>query len=236
MTIVRLWHNPMVMEQRKSTHYHLLGLKPNVSAAEIKRAYRKLVKDYHPDLEHHRADHEEKTAANERMLRLNEAYETLMDHSKRRAYDAKLGISRVLGRTPELNYFSEDEARERYLRTIYNPARRAMSKVLNAYTTKLRALSLDIYDDQLLSEFEIYVDEVESALRRASEAFTYNQCPRSLDAAVHMMRYSIAQGADGLEEVRRFLQNFDYDHLAMAANLFKIAQDLSRESGRLSRA
>jgi molecular chaperone DnaJ len=224
------------MEQRKSTHYHLLGLRPDVSAAEIKRAYRKLVKDVHPDLEHHKADHEEKTAATERMMRLNEAYETLMDHSKRRAYDSTLGISRYLGRTPEVSYFNEDEARERYLRQIFNPSRRRMSKALNAYAARLHDLAQDIYDDELLAAFEEYANEVEAALRFSSDSFTHNQCPRSLDAAVHMMRYSIAQGADGLEEMRRFLQNFDYDHLSMAGNLFRIAQDLSRQAGQLSRA
>jgi hypothetical protein len=35
--------------------------------------------------------------------------------------------------------------------------------------------------------------------------------------------------------MRRFCQNFDYDHLSMAQNLFRIAQDLSRQSAKLLR-
>jgi hypothetical protein len=50
-----------------------------------------------------------------------------------------------------------------------------------------------------------------------------------------MMRYGIAQAADGLEEMRRFCQNYDYDHLTMAENLFRIALDLSRQAQRLAR-
>ena len=46
---------------------------------------------------------------------------------------------------------------------------------------------------------------------------------------------AFAQAADGLEEMRRFCQNYDYDHLSMAGNLFRIAVDLSRQAQRLAR-
>lgn len=39
------------------------------------------------------------------------------------------------------------------------------------------------------------------------------------------MRHAIAQASDGLDELKLFMQNFDYDHLAMADNLFKIGRD-----------
>jgi hypothetical protein len=50
-----------------------------------------------------------------------------------------------------------------------------------------------------------------------------------------MMRYAIAQAADGLEEMKRFCQNYDYDHLSMAGNLFREYADLSKKALYLSR-
>jgi hypothetical protein len=99
----------------------------------------------------------------------------------------------------------------------------------------LTDLSLDIYDDELVETFTIYVDEVERTLLRSSNSFSSRPTPRSLNAAVQMMRYAIAQAADGLDELKRFCQNYDYDHLHMAQNLFRESNDLSRQSLQLSK-
>ena len=60
--------------------YGLLGLDRNASASDIKKAYFKLAKQYHPDLN----PGEE---AKEKFAKINNAYETLSDESKRRVYD-----------------------------------------------------------------------------------------------------------------------------------------------------
>ena len=130
---------------------------------------------------------------------------------------------------------NEDETRERLLRQIFHPARQTILRVLNSYPHQLRQLSLDIYDDELVAAFELYVDSFEEALRKGSKAINNEEWPKSLDAAVQMMRYCIAQAADALEEMRRFCGNFDYDHLSMAQSLVQIAQDLSKQALRLTR-
>ena len=62
-------------------YYEILGLNKNASQDEIKKAYRTLVKKYHPDL--HPGDNE----AAEKFKEINEAHEVLSDEKKRKNYD-----------------------------------------------------------------------------------------------------------------------------------------------------
>ena len=64
-------------------YYETLGVDRNASAEEIKSAYRKLARKWHPDL--HTGD--EKQKAEERFKQINEAYEVLSDQDKRAKYD-----------------------------------------------------------------------------------------------------------------------------------------------------
>ena len=212
----------------------MLGLAPEVSALEIKRAYRALVKNHHPDVEFHGQDVSARDRATEFMMQINEAYETLIDKSKRAEYDSLIsnGLGRRTARFTDLN---ESENRDVYLRMNFHPARESMLRVMKKYKRQLSDLSLDIYDDELVATFEKYVDEVEDTLRKASQSLSARVVPSSLDGAVTMMRYSIAQAVDGLDEMRRFCQNYDYDHLHMAANLFRESTDLSKQGLQLSK-
>ncbi|HNT30369.1 MAG TPA: molecular chaperone DnaJ [bacterium] len=59
-------------------YYKVLGVEKNASAAEIKKAYRKLAQKYHPD---------KKSGSEQKFKEINEAYEILGDSKKREAYD-----------------------------------------------------------------------------------------------------------------------------------------------------
>ncbi len=223
------------MQKRQTNYYQMLGLAPEVTALEIKRAYRALVKNHHPDVDYHGRDVSERNRATEYMMQINEAYETLIDKSKRAAYDSIIssdGLGRRMARFTDLD---ESENREVYLRMNFHPARQSMQRVMKKYNRQLSDLSLDIYDDELVAAFEKYVDEVEDTLRKASQSLSARVVPGSLDGAVTMMRYSIAQAVDGLDEMRRFCQNYDYDHLHMAGNLFRESLDLSKQGLQLSK-
>ncbi|HET6433970.1 J domain-containing protein [Dyella sp.] len=61
-------------------YYDILGVKPEASEAEIKAAYRKLARQYHPDKN-------KDAGAEDKFKAVNEANEVLRDKEKRRAYD-----------------------------------------------------------------------------------------------------------------------------------------------------
>lgn len=65
-------------QQRSDTsrYYEILGLAPGATAEEVKNAYRKLSKEYHPDLVAHLGD-EFRTVAEEKMKEINMAYQHL---------------------------------------------------------------------------------------------------------------------------------------------------------------
>lgn len=63
-------------------YYKVLGVDKNATQDDIKKAYRKLARKYHPDL------NPNDPSAKERFQQLNEANEVLSDPEKRKKYDA----------------------------------------------------------------------------------------------------------------------------------------------------
>src|SRR5437763_12191919 len=66
-------------------YYKALGVSKNATPDEIKKAYRKLARQYHPD----RNSGDKK--AEERFKEISQAYDVLSDAEKRKAYDRGTG-------------------------------------------------------------------------------------------------------------------------------------------------
>jgi molecular chaperone DnaJ len=69
------------MATQTKDFYRVLGVAENASADEIKKSYRKLAKQYHPDA------HPNDPAAAEKFKEISEAYSVLSDDDKRKQYD-----------------------------------------------------------------------------------------------------------------------------------------------------
>src|SRR5689334_17211029 len=62
-------------------YYEILGVPRSANDAEIKKAFRKLAREFHPDVA------KDKKRAEEKFKEINEAYEVLSDSAKRKKYD-----------------------------------------------------------------------------------------------------------------------------------------------------
>jgi molecular chaperone DnaJ len=98
----------------KKDYYETLGVAKDASSDEIKSAYRKLARQYHPDVTKEDPKH-----AEERFKDISEAYEVLLDPEKRKLYD-NYGRAGVSGQFSEGDNFSwQDFSHEQDLNDIF---------------------------------------------------------------------------------------------------------------------
>ena len=79
------------MSAQFKDYYTILGVSREASPEDIKKAFRKLARLYHPDMA------QEKTGAEEKFKEINEAHEVLSDPGKRKKYDQLGGAAGVGG-------------------------------------------------------------------------------------------------------------------------------------------
>lgn len=82
---------------RGETLYDILNVSSNASSNEIKKAYRKLSYQYHPDKHPHDPEKEEK------FKMINQAYQTLFDEQSRNQYDIENNIMHGQNSIPQFN-------------------------------------------------------------------------------------------------------------------------------------
>jgi curved DNA-binding protein CbpA len=77
------------------THYQLLGLHPSASLSDIRRSYRELSKQLHPD-----KSPLPRALATDQFQSLNSAYATLSNPDQRRRYDQQIGYAQSINLRP----------------------------------------------------------------------------------------------------------------------------------------
>lgn len=89
-------------------YYEILEIDKNASQEVIEKAYKVLIKKYHPDLQ---TSQEAKMTCEEKIKEINEAYETINNPSLRAEYDNKLSHQNNNNQNPENNSVSESPAK-----------------------------------------------------------------------------------------------------------------------------
>jgi molecular chaperone DnaJ len=220
-----------------STHYETLEVNPTASQAQIKQAYRRLAKLFHPDSN-------QETADNEQIIRINAAYEVLSDIKSRQRYDQILRYNSQKSpgdrtqRTAAARQYQTtrktgrdiDEQVEEWLRQIYQPVNRVLCRILNSLETQIDKLAADPFDDELLEEFQDYLKACRDDLKLAQNTFRSLPNPPSLARAAAHLYYCLNQVGDGLDELAYFPLNYDESYLHAGQEMFRIAVGLHCEA------
>ncbi len=219
-------------------HYQTLQVSAAASQAEIKQAYRRLVKLFHPDSH-------SKTANHEQIIRINVAYEVLGDTQRRQSYDRQLGdrsqarhnARQQRAATAQNKYRASrrtgkdaDEQLEQWLQYVYQPVNQHLDRILYSLEEQIDALAADPFDDELIEEFQAYLKICRDYLKQATIAFRSMPNPPSVAGVAAHLYYCLNQVGDGIEQLEFFPLNYDERYLHMGQELFRIAAGLHCEA------
>lgn len=223
----------------ESNHYNTLDVSPKATSAEIKQAYRRLAKLFHPDSQC-------ETANPEKIIQINAAYEVLSDPIRRRSYDHQLQFhwsqpryQNRQQRTAEAQQHYQrhrqtaqnaDAQLSEWLQQVYKPVNRLISGILNPLNAKLDELSADPFDDELMQEFQSYLEDCRFSLNQAQLIFRSQPNPTTVAGAAASLYYCLNQLGDGIEELALFTLNYDDYYLHTGKELFRIATSLRYEA------
>src|SRR6476646_3299343 len=170
-----------------SNHYETLDIPQAASQSEIKQAYRRLAKQFHPDSNRAVSDHEQ-------ISQINAAYEVLSDPQRRQSYDQELA-HRLYGARFDPEVMSpgdrqrraaevQKQYREQYptgqaadehlqlwLHQVYAPVNRLLSRILRALAEEIDELAADPFDDELMEGFQEYLADCHTDLSQAQKTF-----------------------------------------------------------------
>jgi molecular chaperone DnaJ len=228
-------------------HYQVLNIRLTATQAEIKQAYRLLVKQFHPDVNHDLGGHDA-------IAKINAAYEVLGDHRRRETYDRhrRFGGSTISAadyknsrswaqqkRTVDAQqrYQQQRQTQDdvdtqlrQWLKRVYNPVNRRLREILNPLTQEISDLAADPFDDELMADFQAYLEDCRDSLSEAQQCFASYPTPTSLGGVAAHLYYCLNHVGDGIEELETFTLNYDDHYLHIGQELFRIAQRLRKEA------
>jgi molecular chaperone DnaJ len=233
-------------------HYHTLQVSQTATQAEIKQAYRRLAKLFHPDSN-------QETASHDKIARVNAAYEVLGDPQQRHRYDQhrrfgsafeqaegasaarrtrqqRTQAAQEQYRQQQQTGRQSDEAIHRWLNQVYTPVNRLVNKILLSLRDQVDDLAADPFDDDLMQDFHDYLEDCRQWLTQAERVFRSQPNPPNVAGAAASLFYCLNQVNDGIEQLEYFTSSYDDHYLHTGQELFRIAAGLRREAQAAVRA
>ena len=213
-----------------SDYYKILNVHPTATQGQIRQAYRRLVKLFHPDTNTEVANHE-------RIISINEAYEVLSDPQQRKSYDQQLNQNYQRYRNISQDYYKHnkrrqniDEHLQRWINHVYRPVDRIIIQILKPLKNEIDDLAADPFDDQLLESFLDYLETSRGLLKKAHNLFSSQPNPSNFAGVAAHLYYCLNQVSDGIEDLELFTLNYDDYYLHTGQELFRIADKLRQEA------
>ena len=216
-------------------YYQTLQVDSLATQQEIKQSYRRLAKRFHPDSL-------SQTADPNKIIEINAAYEVLSNPQTRRQYDRELESTslddwssnrqarttqaqqqyrryRQAERNEELHYYQ-------WFTEVYIPINRLIKEIINSLDREIEYLAADPFDDQLMENFQVYLETCNRYYQLAQQKFLSQANPTQLAGVAAHIYYCLNQISDGIKELEWFTLNYDDRHLHMGQEIFRIAQEL----------
>ncbi len=219
-------------------YYQILRVSQTATQQEIKQAYRRLAKQFHPDCQTKSANHEQ-------IIQINAAYEVLSDGQTRRTYDLQLSgkfhhsfEQRQKRNAAAQKYYQQsrqqqrqaDSAQFRWMQDVYFPLKTLISRILNPLEQEIENLSADPFDDGLMFVFENYLQTCRSYFEQAKLTLSSQPNPSKYAGMAANLYYCLNHISDGLEELERFTQTYDDYYLHTGKELFNLADRLNMKN------
>ncbi|MDJ0555952.1 MAG: DnaJ domain-containing protein [Microcoleaceae cyanobacterium MO_207.B10] len=219
-----------------SDYYQTLKVSPTATQKQIKEAYRRLVKLFHPDTNTETADHE-------RIISINAAYEILGDPQRRKSYDRQIEqhyhkyhkYHKYRKATQDYQKQKQrgqtaDENLQKWLSQVYKPVNEIILQILKPLKSEIDDLAADPFDDELLESFQDYLESCRYLLKKAHNIFSSQPNPSNFAGVAAHLYYCLNQVGDGIDDLELFTMNYDDYYLHTGQELFRIAAGLRQEA------
>ncbi len=227
----RRQHDPLAAQA--DDPYAVLGVRPDASTAEIKAAYRALVKRHHPDAGGDAA----------RIIALNAAWEVLGDGDRRRRHDGRRAAAAAgdpapgptpadpnpgwsaAGRDRHRRSRAADQELHAWLREVVDPIDRLLGQVIRPFPARLQELAADPWDDRLMEAFCAFLEESRGRLERVETLYRSRPCPAAVQGFSLSLYHCLSQVQDAITELERYTLGYVDGYL-------RDGREMLREAGQ----
>lgn len=211
--------------------YTELGLSPTATAADIKVAYRQLVKRHHPDA----------GGDQQRIVAINLAYGVLSQAETRQAYDAtrrgncqRQTAHHARSRRQQRRRSSPPSPHPtvetyQWLRLVFDPANRQLSKIITPFPGQLRFLAANPYDDRMMAAFCRYISDSQRRVDLVQALYQSCCAPPALTGLSTDLYRCFRHVQEGLSQLSFYTRGYVDDYLRDGREVMRLARQLRHD-------